>query len=1493
MKKHCVNHKNKDVVDLANSLGIHPAIAASKIAIWQEKNGLDSYPKLEDIIQSEQIFPDSIEQRTLYHGSNNPNIADFSLEFEGKENAGKGINFTDDIDYAKEYGKYIYEVKLNISKWVQTDVEAKTNSTYGINDVDEIVVYHSEQIKIINKSENNVNLLESLKGSKKNEVNEEINSINNLLNENNKEELFNITDNTDDSYTISSKYNSEKDYYSINHKLFFNEQYINVDYKVNDLLFNIINSTEFKLSPETKLLFEKALKLFDKSGAKIKIATKDTFRKIVRSDNALMAYTAHDNTIYMYIESFNDFSPYTLLKGFIHEISHSTTVHMYRNPKTFEEKEFKELIDKAFIQYKDLYKKLYRVESDSYGFTNELEFIAELYSNYEFQEEIKKVDFYGSKSLFDIIIDAIRRMFGFKKTKKNDDFIKASVLIDTINREVETDKSGFKGSYYHNTDTNFIFIEQPKKENEKYYKLDDINKKLDHTIANIKDSIEINLGKYNVIKKKIKGEKKAKIQAYTDSLNELLKNLNSYTEADRWKAITTYTNSLTKNINSLEFKFRNEDFVDKDLISVINLYSGYLNSYSLLDDIVNLVSDLRNETQDIVTEDEINTITANLQHASGVYNTLSSDFKSVLRKALKQSLSNVKYVTEIETKWKQTLTKEYKDLKLTEPKEPWIAKQMNGVYKDRIQKEIESYINDLIDSPAFDITSATAFFNSSINTNSKLVTIFQTMLDEIRNTIIEKTREKDLSLQTLFDKLVKEKGTSDVMKLYNNIIEYDGDTPILKGKYSIKYKLDKERLTAELNQIKSTEGSNSDNYKKVRSQLNAIRLENYKTDFSKLSKIEREVLIEFHDIMEESHKSTFGINSLQKYYKGASYNHLPAITKTDLERTLSGDIKGVVKDKWTDLTQIKTDDIGYDYAEKSIDIAGNPIYNIRVLYRGNIEGKDQSLDLFTLMRLEYINGVNYKEKHQKEMELNAIVEIAKNKDYYRTEGIRVPVISKYANRNKLNTKQGIDSNTYKRLQSLLESNIYNIAHKYAGNLGPVDINKAIKVTNGLTAQISLALNPFSATANVINGKAQMFLEGISKNVIDFKNIKNAERIYSGDLGNNMRDLGSPIKKSFTNQMNIMFDSFGTISIGNQAFVKNNLAKTFINPHQLQFMHEGGEHWMQSTLTMAVLDSVKVMDENNNFINKEGIVVDSKDKAASLLDMLSLNPKTGKLEMSNKVVYTTHTLITKYNEGGKEHINSLIKKKIFDTMGNYDSNMQPEAMRHWWGKLFLMFRRYLIPMGIARFRGFAYSFKSNEELQQDPDKYLSYSHSLKDYEEGIYTSFIRFVTHGILPSIKQMQMGLTQEYWDTLSDSQKGNIKKAITEMALTAVLLPLLGFILGSMISGSGDDDDKYLYFIMYQARRLESDLSQYRNLSENFKLVRSPIPSVRILETASTVLFKSIQPWTWDDEFKSGKRKGDLKYVRDWEKLIPVLNKLDVTAEDLYKFQDSKFGMN
>jgi len=46
---HCVNFNNPDVIDIAKQLKVSPPVAGAKIAIWQEKNGLDNFPTANDL----------------------------------------------------------------------------------------------------------------------------------------------------------------------------------------------------------------------------------------------------------------------------------------------------------------------------------------------------------------------------------------------------------------------------------------------------------------------------------------------------------------------------------------------------------------------------------------------------------------------------------------------------------------------------------------------------------------------------------------------------------------------------------------------------------------------------------------------------------------------------------------------------------------------------------------------------------------------------------------------------------------------------------------------------------------------------------------------------------------------------------------------------------------------------------------------------------------------------------------------------------------------------------------------------------------------------------------------------------------------------------------------------------------------------------------------------------------------------------------------------
>ena len=159
---------------------------------------------------------------------------------------------------------------------------------------------------------------------------------------------------------------------------------------------------------------------------------------------------------------------------------------------------------------------------------------------------------------------------------------------------------------------------------------------------------------------------------------------------------------------------------------------------------------------------------------------------------------------------------------------------------------------------------------------------------------------------------------------------------------------------------------------------------------------------------------------------------------------------------------------------------------------------------------------------------------------------------------------------------------------------------------------------------------------------------------------NLKDTSKTFDDSFTNQINKMFDVFGGFQIGKTDFIKDNVWRSFANLHSLQMFNAMGEHQMQSVITMSILNEIKALDKDGNFMSKDGKVTTNEQEAASLLDMLEKDEK-GLVKMNDNVVFSEHSNLTEWNDGGKVQVQQLIKHKVFKLLGNYDDNMQPEVM----------------------------------------------------------------------------------------------------------------------------------------------------------------------------------------------------------------------------------------
>jgi len=467
------------------------------------------------------------------------------------------------------------------------------------------------------------------------------------------------------------------------------------------------------------------------------------------------------------------------------------------------------------------------------------------------------------------------------------------------------------------------------------------------------------------------------------------------------------------------------------------------------------------------------------------------------------------------------------------------------------------------------------------------------------------------------------------------------------------------------------------------------------------------------------------------------------------------------------------------------------------------------------------------------------------------------------------------------MTNILETRFYDIMN-HQTKLNKVDLNKAVGYINGVSAFLTLSFNLASGTANVLNANAQIFLESFLKGMtIKSSSVAKANKIYGMNMVDILSDIKNPVKKSYVNQVNELFNIRGLFNLSKGNFLKSDILKAGLDPSSLQVFQDSGEHWIQSIISMSVLDGIKVMDANNNFIDKEGNVVKSKKEAASLLDMSIKDKDSGKVHISDKVVYTTHSLLTKFNEGGKTKIDTLIRKKLYDSLGNYTEIDQPEIFRHAAGKLTMLYRKYLIPMGQARLKGVSSVFTRKEHLTEDQ---LNYSYALQEYEEGTYTTLTRF----ILTSLKDRKLELLMKNWDELSEYEIHNIKRAVVELILTNVMLPIAVAFVGGL---AGDDDDEYLYFLAYQMRRLDTELSQYYSVSESYKILRSPIPSARLIETSASLFIGLFNPNTYTDVYTRGKWKGENKAKIKLEKQLPGLREHMREYKSLLNYQENLFG--
>lgn len=1009
-----------------------------------------------------------------------------------------------------------------------------------------------------------------------------------------------------------------------------------------------------------------------------------------------------------------------------------------------------------------------------------------------------------------------------------------------------------------------------------------VDDRLDKVYSKLQDSLDHQL---KLIKR---FDSKKKSKDLTKRIKNIADIVEKYSDTNKVRGVLHYINSINKEIKNIENSLSKKANNNQDMVRTLENYKKYLSLFSVIDDIHEIFKDSV-ELKDINTNKRINN---KILAIKGTHDNIQRRFVSITRSYLAKNLNDIKFHQKVEAKWKEKLERLYNDmyagnnskLKDKGSKKNWINKKLIE-YRPEIQKDVEKATKELIYNKAFDITYFSQQFLSAFETNSDIVQIVQQELTQVRDNIIEEMRDVESELSKEFSKFKKENGNYNPEKQFNNILDKSSTgNYFLKGTHKIEFMEKQNDYIEYLAQLDETEGDErkiiEDKIKLLQSELYIVKggkpvevKVKWKNDLSKLTDSEKSALDTFKNIINKSSKDMLRINTL-KYQVNITKNSpvfykLPSVTKTDLERILGGNAKGTFTDKLKDLTTVRPDDIGYEQVKANS--SGEIVREIPIHLRGNIDASQQSLDLFTIFKMEAQNGVAFKHRKEKEMFLEMIIDMATNKEYYQTKGLSfTPLLNKFAQRNKdLATKGNDNNNTVKKLKGIMDAQLYDITKKYQGKIAGKDVQKMVGFINGYTGMLGMSLNYHSALVNLSGGYAQFLIHAMSNDVINMSNIKKALSVYTKNTKSTLKDINDSTDKSFTNQINIMFDTFGGYTVGTNSFLKDKGWKKFANLHGLTAMHQMGEHQLQSVITMAVLDSVDALDKDGNNYN------------GSILDNLEMS--NGKVILNKNVIYNSHSPLTEWSKGGKVQVQQLIKYKIFQTLGNYDDNLQPEIMKTAQGRLLMMFRRFFLPLAMDRLRGVNKAFTDKKNIKEH-EKF--FSNANKRFEEGSYVTTVRYIVKNVIPHLKSMKLKLMMSDYQQLTDYEKSNIHKATIEFA-TAILLG----ILSSMIAKAAkDDDDELLYFLAYTMRRTESELKQFWSLQESYRITKTPFASIRTLESTTNLLGLIVNPMSWNDRYKSGKRKGDLKLIRQVEKMIPVWSKLDRQNSELYNYLESSF---
>lgn len=582
----------------------------------------------------------------------------------------------------------------------------------------------------------------------------------------------------------------------------------------------------------------------------------------------------------------------------------------------------------------------------------------------------------------------------------------------------------------------------------------------------------------------------------------------------------------------------------------------------------------------------------------------------------------------------------------------------------------------------------------------------------------------------------------------------------------------------------------------------------------------------------------FLISNYFKAQEKVSYGYrkgfiLPSIVKNDNDRLRENGIINYLKYEKEDALRL---------TEKDVETLGEPTKGtfkvVPMLYSNYMPAEDVSLDLISSIMLYSAAA----DKYEASVDLSNFAQatldtVSANQPLART-AMSEKIINLAAKKAGVEgydkyLKKHSGNNIAALLEAFIDMQIYGKTKEAEQGtlLGvPVDYGKITDTLMSFASKTQIGGNVMGSVANSLQANAALQLEAIAEEFIGKKEIAEAKLEYYKNINNFIKDFTDPVNKSLIGQLIDLYDPLqGEFRDKYGRKISQSVAKKLWSTDTWFFLQHQGEHAIQIQTMIALMKRQKVTQNGKEISLYNAYELDSNGKI-KLKEGVQLNGL-----VSNNGLMSLSTQNTLHAMSKRMH-------------GVYNSLDQATLQRYSYGRLILMFRKFVVP-------GFKKRYKS-----------FSIDQELGGTTEGFHLTFFKL----LFKDTKQLMRELSPLHKSNLTPMEKNNVKRSATELAYIGATA-LLVMIIHSLMENAGDEDKKKLRYPLYWALRLNSELSAFLDPRDTYRSFRYPTAAYgtidRFLKLAGDV-FSPTEKYERDTGMWE---KGDLKILADLFKLMGI----------------------